>query len=79
MKTTKLDESRAENSRYAARLRRVEHETDELRIRLEALAWQARRHTPASIKDHVDLWVVAVEAMAERAKFVRELAAGNRA
>lgn len=66
-------------SMLSARLRRVEHETEELRVRLDALAWQASRNTPTSIKDHKDLWVVAVEAMAERARFVRELAAGNRA
>lgn len=77
--TTKINEARAASDRYAARLRRVEHEAGELRIRLDALARQAAHNTPPSIRDHKDLWVVAVEAMAERARFVVDVAAGIRA
>ena len=78
-RTTKLDEVRATTDRYAARLRRVEHEAGELRTRLDTLARQAAFNTPPSIRDHKDLWVVAVEAMAERARFVVDVAAGIRA
>lgn len=75
----KVSEARAMTDKYAARLRRVEHEAGELRIRLDALARQAAHNSPPSIRDHKDLWVVAVEAMAERARFVVDVAAGIRA
>lgn len=68
----------AERKKLAERLSRTEHEARELRTRLEALAWQARKNAPPSIKDHADLWVVAVEAMAERAKYVADVATGVR-
>lgn len=76
---TKLADAIAVHGRYAARLRRVEHEAGELRTRLDALARHAAHNTPPSIRDHKDLWVVAVEAMAERARFVVDVAAGIRA
>lgn len=56
------------------RHKRIVEMLDELRVRLDALAWQARRNTPPSIKDHADLWVIAIEAMAERAREVRWVA-----
>ena len=75
----KVSEARAMTDKYAARLRRVEHEAGELRIRLDALARQAAHNSPPSIRDHKDLWVVAVESMAERSRFVVDVAAGIRA
>lgn len=77
-KDDKIDALMIERTKYAARLRRTEHEAGELRARLDALAWQARRHTPPSIRDHTDLWVVAMEAMAERARYVQSVANGSR-
>ena len=74
----RLNEARTESNRLAARLRRVEHETDELRIRLDALARHAAHNTPPSIRDQKDLWVVAVEAMSERARHVCAVANGAR-
>lgn len=56
------------------RHKRIVEMLDELRVRLDALAWQAKRNTPPSIKDHADLWVIAMEAMAERAREVRWVA-----
>lgn len=79
---SKIIEARAQGlaqaEMYAARLRRVGHEAGELRVRLEALAFHARRHAPPSIRDHLDLWVLAMEAMSDRARYVAAIAAGDR-
>lgn len=76
--TTKIDEARATADLYAARLRRVEHEAEGLRIRLDTLARHAARHTPDGIRNHKDMWGVAIEAMSLRAQHVVDLAAGIR-
>lgn len=60
------------------RLRRVEAEANELKVRLECLARAARFKTPESIKGYEDLWVVSIEAMAERARYVADVALGTR-
>lgn len=73
----RLEDSLALQQRMSQRAVRIEHEVEELRVRLEALAFQARRHAPPSIKDHQDLWVVALEAMAERCRKVAAVAAGS--
>lgn len=76
--TTKIDEYRAVADKYSQRLRRVEHELGELRTRLDVLARHAAHNAPESIRGHKDLWVVAVEAMSERARYVADVAAGVR-
>lgn len=70
----RIDELRKKNEQLTLRHKAIVEKLDELRARLDALAWQARRNTPPSIKDHADLWVIAVEAMAERAREVRWMA-----
>lgn len=79
---SKVTEARAEGiaeaSRYAVRLRRVEHELEELRTRLNVLARHAVHHTPEGIRNAKDLWAVSLEAMAERARHIEDVAAGRR-
>lgn len=69
---------RTQAVQLANRCRRVEYEAEQLRIRLMALAHQCRRNAPPAEKKYEDLWVVAVEAMSERARYVEDVAAGRR-